>query len=151
MVFFTGMLNMLDVTNLLVVFISKHQGFYFSMLKRTNLMWSLHVAICVWLLRILCDPSLISKWAQSWQCSEDVQVDFKADFLLPFSVLTLLSLWFVLQKSTVIHTSLSDNVGKKWKQKYNYSLLLSYLDWKTVKIVPACTREEHYQLYLRKM
>lgn len=120
----------LDVTNLLVVFISKHQGFYFSMLKKKkNLMWSLHAAaICVWLLRILCDRSLISKRAESWQCSGDVQVDFKADFLLPFSALTRLSLWFVLLKPTVIHTSLSDSVSKKWKQKYNYSLLCISVD-----------------------
>lgn len=83
---------MQDVTNLLVLFISKHQGFYFSMLKRKNLMWSLHVAICVWLLEILCDRSLISKWAQHWHCSAEVQVDFKADFILPFSILTLIIL-----------------------------------------------------------
>lgn len=146
----------LDVTNLLVVFISKHQGFYFSMLKKKkNLMWSLHAAaICVWLLRILCDRSLISKRAESWQCSGDVQVDFKADFLLPFSALTRLSLWFVLLKPTVIHTSLSDSVSKKWKQKYNYSLLLSYLGRQTAKMKSrlACTREERYScFYIRKM
>lgn len=62
-----------------------------------------------------------------------------------------MSLWFVLQKSTVTQPELSDNASKKWKQKYNYSSpFISWLINGEDEIIPCMYKRSTYELYLHQ-